>query len=198
MEFPPNLSLPPGVFDKGTPSPPFSLSYWWKDWGATSRPSVEEGSLKGLPLHNIQPAPSHNQFVDDTLLMNTPTTQESTKLNSILTDFVEASGMALNLDKSQLYFFNTPVVIQNHISRLLGILKSSLPSNYLGVPLTGATTRNISWDSLLLSISNRLSNWTFRSLNLAARLVLLKLCSSSSTNLPLHFPSNTPVCHQGH
>jgi len=36
---------------------------------------VEEGSLKGLPLHNIQHAPSHNQFVDDSVLMNTPTTQ---------------------------------------------------------------------------------------------------------------------------
>jgi hypothetical protein len=46
--------------------------------------------------------------------------------------------MALNLDKSKLYFFNTPIGVQNHISRLLGIPKSSLPSNYLGIPLTGA------------------------------------------------------------
>jgi hypothetical protein len=82
--------------------------------------------------------------------------------------------MALNLEKSKFYFFNTPVALQNHISRLLGIPKSSLPSTYLGVPLIGATTRNISWDNLLLSIPNRLNNWTFRSLNLAARLVLLK------------------------
>jgi hypothetical protein len=35
-------------------------------------------------------------------------------------------------------------------------------------------TKSISWDSLLLSISNRLASWTFRPLNLAARLVLLK------------------------
>jgi hypothetical protein len=48
--------------------------------------------------------------------MNTPTTQEDIKLKTILTDFVEASGTTLNLDKSQLYFFNTPVEIQNHIS----------------------------------------------------------------------------------
>jgi hypothetical protein len=82
--------------------------------------------------------------------------------------------MALNLDKSKLYFFNTSVVVQNHISRLLGIPKSSLPSNYLGIPLTGEPAHSISWDSLLLSISNRLNNWTFRPLNIAARLVLLK------------------------
>jgi hypothetical protein len=106
--------------------------------GRYIKTTVLEGSLKGLPLHNIQPAPSHSQFIDDTLLMNTPTAREANKLNSILSDFVEASGMALNLDKSKLYFFNTPIVVQNHISRLLGIPKSSLPSNYLGIPLTGA------------------------------------------------------------
>jgi hypothetical protein len=101
---------------QGDPLSPFLFVILVEGLGCYLKASVEEGSLKGLPLHNIQPAPSHNQFVDDTLLMNTPTTQEATKLNSILTDFVEASGMALNLDKSQLYFFNTPVAIQNHIS----------------------------------------------------------------------------------
>lgn len=82
--------------------------------------------------------------------------------------------MTLNLDKSKLYFFNTPTTVQIHISRLQGIPKSSLPSNYLGIPLTGAAARSISWDNLLLSISNRLRNWTFRPLNIVARLVLLK------------------------
>jgi hypothetical protein len=112
--------------------------------------------------------------VDDTLLMNTPTTQEANNLKTILTDFVEASGTSLNLDNSQLFFFNAPMAIQTHIYMLLGIPKSSLPSNCLGIPLTGETIHIISWDSLLLSISNHLNNWIFFSLNLAARLVLLK------------------------
>jgi hypothetical protein len=120
--------------------------------------AVLEGSLKGLPLHNIQPTPSHCQFVDDTLLLNSSTAREAIKLNSILFDFSEASGMTLNLDKSKIFFFNIPSCIQIHVSRLLGIPRSSLPSNYLGVPLTGTTIRSISWDNLLLSISNRLSN----------------------------------------
>jgi hypothetical protein len=142
--------------------------------GCYIKAMILEGSLKGLPLHNIHPAPSHNQFVDDTLLMNTPTAREATKLNSILSNFTEASSMLLNLDKSNIYFFNTPVIVQNHLSRLLGISKSSLPSIYLGIPLTREPARSISWDSLLLSISKRLNNWTFRPLNIVARLVLLK------------------------
>jgi hypothetical protein len=159
---------------QGDPLSPFLFVLMAEGLGRYLKAAVLEGSLKGLPLHNLHPVPSHSQFVDDTLLMNTPTVREATKLNSILSDFTEASGMLLNLDKSKLYFFNTPATVQNHLSRLLGISKSSLPSIYLGIPLTGEPARSISWDNLLLSIANRLNNWTFRPLNIAARLVLLK------------------------
>jgi hypothetical protein len=177
------------ILVNGVPSRPFSYSRGIRQGDTLSpflfvliaeglghyiKSAVLEGALKGLPLHNIRPAPSHNQFVDDTLLMNSPTACEALKLNSILSDFTEASGMTLNLDKSKLFFFNTSVPVQLHISKILGIPRSSLPSNYLGIPLTGAPAKSISCDSLLLYISNRLANWTFRPLNIAARLVLLK------------------------
>jgi hypothetical protein len=120
---------------QGDPLSPFLFVLMAEGLGRYIKAAVLEGSLKGLPLHNIQPAPSHSQFVDDTLLLNSPTAREAIKLNSILSDFSEASGMVLNLDKSKIFFFNTPSCIQIHISRLLGIPRSSLPSNYLGVPL---------------------------------------------------------------
>jgi hypothetical protein len=142
--------------------------------GKCIKDALTDGSLKGLPLHIIQPTLSHSQFVDKNLLLNSATVREANKINSILSDFTKASGMSLNYDKSKIYFFNTPSPIQIHISILLGIPLSSLPSNYLGVPLTGVASRSISLDSLLLSNSNRLSNWTFRPLNIASWLVLLK------------------------
>jgi hypothetical protein len=159
---------------QGDPLSPFFFVLMAEGLGRYIKAVVIDGSLKGLPLNNIQPVPSHSQFVDDTLLLNSPTVREANRLNSILSDFTEASGMSLNLDKSKLYFFNTPASVQLHISRLLGIPRSSLSSNYLGIPLTRAAARSISWDSLLLSISNRLRNWTFRPLNIASLFVLLK------------------------
>jgi hypothetical protein len=72
--------------------------------------------------------------------MNSPITREASKLNSIPSDFTEVSGMTLNLDNSKLYFINTPTAVQYHVSRLLGMPKSSLSSNYLNIPLMGATT----------------------------------------------------------
>jgi hypothetical protein len=136
--------------------------------------SIEDGSLRGLPLHGIHPFTSHSQFVDDTMLMGTPTTQEARKFKEILSTSTMLRGTTINLVKSQIFFFNTPEAIQNHISRLLNIPKSSLPSNYLGIPLSDSVARNISWEPLLQSLTNHLNSWTFRSLNLAGRLVLLK------------------------
>jgi hypothetical protein len=142
--------------------------------GRYIKASIENGSLQGLPLHGLQPAASHSQFVDDTMLMNTPTVQEANKLSSILFDFSDATGTSFNLAKSQLFFFNTPKVTQQHVSQLLSIPVYSLPTHYLGLPLSDSAAHNLPWDSLLLSISNRLSSWTFRSLNLPAKITLLK------------------------
>jgi hypothetical protein len=75
--------------------------------GRSISTTITDGSLKGLPLHNLHPALFHSQFVDDTLLLNSPSAKEALSLNTILSDFMEASGMSLNLDKSKLYFFNT-------------------------------------------------------------------------------------------
>jgi hypothetical protein len=70
---------------QGDPLSPFLFVIMAEGLGRYLKAFILEGSLKGLPLHNIQPTPSHSQFVDDTLLLNTLTAQEAIKLNSILT-----------------------------------------------------------------------------------------------------------------
>lgn len=70
---------------QGDPLSPFLFVIMDEGLGLYINASVEDGSLKGLPLHNLHLSPSHSQFVNDTLLMNTPTTQEANKLKTILT-----------------------------------------------------------------------------------------------------------------
>jgi hypothetical protein len=93
-----------------------------------------DGSLQGLHLHGLQLTASHNQFMDDTMLLNSPISQEAIKINNILNDFSESSDTSFNRDKSHLFFFNTPPTIQLHISHLLEIPIFSLPSHYLVSP----------------------------------------------------------------
>jgi hypothetical protein len=55
----------------------------------------------------VSPPISHSQFVDDTLMMGSPTVKEAHSFLSILQTFSEASGLDFNKDKSQIFFFNT-------------------------------------------------------------------------------------------
>jgi hypothetical protein len=93
---------------------------------------------------------------------------------AIIDLFCEASRMEVNLCKSQVFFFNTPVEIQFHLTHLLGFTYSILPFVYLGIPLIDNPLKNSSWNSLLSSFKKRLSLWTFCSLNFPGRLIILK------------------------
>jgi ribonuclease HI len=159
---------------QGDPLSPFLFIIMAEGLSRSIHAAIASNLLTGLPLHGISPPISHSQFVDDTLMMGTPTAREANSLLSILQTFSEASGMDCNKDKSQIFFFNTPPPIQRHVSDILGFNRSSLPSKYLGIPLIDNALRNSSWEQLLSSFTKRLSSWTFRVLNLPSRLILLQ------------------------
>eukprot|EP00253_Pinus_taeda_P009857 PITA_09857 len=52
---------------------------------------------------------------------------------------------------------------------------ASLPSTYLGAPLIASALKHSSWRILLEKLEARPSSWTHRSLNMASRLVLIKV-----------------------
>ena len=96
----------------------------------------------GLALHGLNPLASHSQFVDDAMLMGVPFVREVMSLKYILNDFHQASGTSMINSKSQLFFFNTPLIIQRHISSLLSFPRSSLPSKYMAIPLVDNALHN--------------------------------------------------------
>jgi len=96
----------------GGPLSPFLFVIMAKGLGRYITACIADGSLQGLPLHGMQPTTSHNQFMDNTMLMGVPTTREAIKLTSILLYFNEAYGTTFNVEKYQLFFFNNPPAIQ--------------------------------------------------------------------------------------
>jgi len=108
----------------------------------------------------------------------------------ILKDFALASGMEVNLSKSKILFFSTNIDIQRNISRILGFQRNSLPSKYLGIPLTSRPMHKSIWELVLNNMQDKLKNWTFRALNLAGRLVLTKAVLQS---IPVYMLSTLPT-----
>jgi len=83
--------------------------------------------------------------------------QEAKELKSTLQLFAKASGMAVNPRKSSIFFFNTPIVTQRSISRILGYQTGILPTKYLGVPLSDSIIRKASWKDLLDKLHAKLN-----------------------------------------
>jgi hypothetical protein len=71
-------------------------------------------------LHGEEKLATHQQFVDDTMLLENLTVGEAKQIKQVLNDFMEASGISINQGKSQLFFLNTPLTIQAHLKDILG------------------------------------------------------------------------------
>eukprot|EP00253_Pinus_taeda_P029995 PITA_29995 len=103
------------------------------------------------------------------MLHGTPTVKEALAYRGILDLFSQASGMEINFSKSTIFFFNTHPAVQAHLS--LGFRIGSLPSKYLGAPLTLKPWQKIHWEKVLANMKKKCSHWTNRALNLAGRLI---------------------------
>jgi len=158
---------------QGDPLSPFIFVLMAEGLSRLLKSVVSSQAMKGLSLHGRAPQ-THQQFVDDTMLFGHPSSKEASALKSLLSLFSDASGTSINAAKSQLFFFSTPPSTQRHIARILGYPISHLPSKYLGAPLSNSAIKHASWRLLLDKLESKLSTWTFRALNIAGRLVLIK------------------------
>ena len=129
---------------------------------------------QGIWVHPRMDRQTHQQFLDETMLMGHPYAQESRNIKTCLINFGKASGMEVNEQKSLVFFFNTPQITRRNICRILGFQEISLPSKYLGGPLENSKVRKGSWLELLEKMRKCLTNWTIWPLNFASRLILVK------------------------
>jgi hypothetical protein len=135
--------------------------------------ATTNGSLKGLKLHNSQPL-THQQFVDDNLLLAHPSIQEALHPQNPSQHLLGGLGSHYQLGQIPHLLLQHPPFTQRTISRTLGFASSSLPSKYLGAPLIASAIKHSTWKELIDKLTQRISSWTFRTLNLAGCLVLLK------------------------
>ena len=117
---------------------------------------------------------THQQFVDENMLMGPSSVYKATGIKYCLNIFLVASGLEINKEKSQTYFFNTPRITKRNILRILEFSEGSLPSKYLGTPMAESTIKLVSWKELLDKINKNISLWTFIALNFLSRLILVK------------------------
>jgi len=159
---------------QGDPLSPFLFIMATEGLGRYFKKEQRERKIKGLRLWGNNLPITHQQFVDDIMLFCEATIKEVRNMKRILDLFMEASGMEVNKEKSCTFVFNTLDSIKSHLTRTLGFRQGELPTKYLGNQIDINPTRMVNWQQVTEKLKNKMASWSFRSLNIAGRIVLVK------------------------
>ena len=66
--------------------------------------------------------------------------------------------VVVELDKYQVFLFNTYIIAQHNISRILAVSISTLPTKYLESPLFDSTLKHSSWRDLLENLDLKITS----------------------------------------
>jgi len=175
---------------KGDPHSPFLFILMMEGLGRAIKVAKEEGRIQGLRLNQGGDMVTHQQFVDDAKLQGTPTAKEAKAFKHILSEFSRAVDIDVSLTKSKIFFFNMDISRQRNLSRSLGFQRESLPTKYLGVPLTDKPLQKGIWEPIINKLKENIRKWTNRALNLAGRLILTKAILQS---IPIYMLFSIPT-----
>ena len=95
---------------------------------------------------------------DDTLLFYEASQNQMTFLCWLLMWFEAISGLRVNLDKSELISMGRVESVEDLTSEL-GCKVGSLPSTYLGMPLSAPFKSVVAWDRVEERFHKRLAMW---------------------------------------
>jgi hypothetical protein len=145
---------------------------------------VTTRKIQGFKPTSTHPQVVLEQFVDDTFLFGYSSVIEARQWKQTLDWYAWASGQCINYQKSRLFFFNTPVDVQNKVLKILGCLIAMLPSTYLGLPLTVKEVSLEFWNSILERTQRKLAGWKGKLLSNAGN---LQLVASTLQGIPVYF-----------
>ncbi|RVW37305.1 LINE-1 reverse transcriptase-like [Vitis vinifera] len=140
-------------------------------------------SIKGDRRHNLKI--SHLFFADDTIVFCEANKEHLTHLSWILLWFEAASGLRINLDKSEII----PVGVVEEIEEMaveLGCRVGSLPSQYLGLPLGAPHKASSVWDGVEEKVRRRLARWKRQYISKGGRITLIR---SVLASMPIYHMS---------
>lgn len=109
-------------------------------------------------------------------------------MKNILERYEKLSGQAINFTKSTMVFSpKTRATCRQQINNTLQIQESSLPGNYLGLPLYIGRQKNSAFKLLTERVSQKLQVWRNKSMSKEGKMVLLKMAAQSILNFWMNF-----------
>jgi hypothetical protein len=117
---------------------------------------------------------NHLAFADDIILLSRGDRQFVACLCQQLISFGHISGLAINREKSSIYFGGVGEQIKQVILQDTGFMEGLFPFHYLGVPLSPHRLLVSQYSPLLQKLESIVQCWQGKHLNYAGRVELIK------------------------
>ncbi|RVW50079.1 putative ribonuclease H protein [Vitis vinifera] len=172
---------------QGDPLSPYLFIMGMEVLDVLIRRAVEGEFLSGCnirggsgPSLNI----SHLFFADDTIIFCEAKKDHLTYLGWILFWFEAASGLRINLAKSEIIPVGEVVEVEvEELAVELGCRVGTLPSQYLGLPLGAPNRAPYIWDGVEERVRRRLALWKRQYISKGGRVTLIK---STLASMPIY------------
>ena len=139
-----------------------------------------EGRITGVSICRRAPTISNLLFADDSLLFCQTAHREVEEITKILQVYAGASGQAINMDKSSIYFSsNTPKLQRAWVKSTLGVKEVEKFESYLGLPTLFGRAKNQTFSFLKDRVWKKLQGWKGLMLSRAGKEVLIKAMAQS-------------------
>ncbi len=145
--------------------------------------AVSNGLVKGVGP-SAEAKVALVQYADDTFFFCEAKGKQVKNLRFVWHLFEWASGLKINLNKTELYYFGANEARGGGLAEMLGCKRGYLPTKYLGLPLTRTRLRKEDWWGVIDKIEKRIQGWQTKLLSQGGRLVLV---NSVLANIPLYF-----------
>jgi len=148
--------------------------------------AISKGVFHGISIPNSSITLSHLFYADDALFVGDWSKGNIVNLARILICFYVVFGLKVNFCKSRVIGVGVPLVEVDRWASPLGCEPSTLPFNYLGVPVGANMNLKKSWKPILDKFNYKLSVWKSKNLSFGGRITLAKVVLGS---LPIFYLS---------
>ncbi|GKD84726.1 putative RNA-directed DNA polymerase, eukaryota, reverse transcriptase zinc-binding domain protein [Tanacetum coccineum] len=159
---------------QGDPLSPFLFIIVMEGLHIALKDGLTENLFHGVKIGSSEIRLSHLFYADDVIILSEWNQSDMDNIIRILNVFYLASGLKINISKSNLYGVGVSSDDIESMAAGTGCSASNLPFSYLGLPIGSNMNRIANWNSLIERFKIRLSGWKANMLSSGGRLTLIK------------------------
>ncbi|GJR20209.1 putative RNA-directed DNA polymerase, eukaryota, reverse transcriptase zinc-binding domain protein [Tanacetum coccineum] len=159
---------------QGDPLSPFLFIIVMEGLHVALSDAVQSGLIRGIKFGNSDFSLSHLFYADDVVISLEWSSFYMDNIIHILQVFHLASGLKINIHKSNVYGIGVSADEVSHMANNTGCASGSFPFIYLGLPIGANMGLTSNWKILIDRFHAKLSTWKANLLSIGGRFTLIK------------------------